>query len=193
MDSEKNKMKTSDTTETELNTAIVNEAFAENKTYTLEKQLKQANERIKRLEEMYEGEIGENEQFLGSNLKGLLIREINECNKIIRQQQLLDEENLMLKNRIKQLEDWKQSALEVEREWDANAVATMLGAKLGESQRKVIQREVPRLLDRIKRLEEALSWYESKVEDCNRYGSEGDAARNALAKDLGLKAKETKL
>lgn len=179
--------------EVELNTAIVNEAFAENKVYTLEKQLKQANERIKqrdewnerlderidrleekiiflseirqeagvqdanlreklsvanerikRLEEMYEGEIGENEQFLGSNLKGLLIREINECNKIIRQQQLLDEENLMLKNRIK-------------------------------------------------RLEEALSWYESKVEDCNRYGSEGDAARDALAKDYGRRAKEAKL
>ncbi len=37
--------------EVELNTAIVNEAFAENKVYTLEKQLKQANERIKRLEE----------------------------------------------------------------------------------------------------------------------------------------------
>ena len=37
--------------EVELNTAIVNEAFAENKVYMLEKQLKQANERIKRLEE----------------------------------------------------------------------------------------------------------------------------------------------
>lgn len=35
----------------ELNIAIVNEAFAENKVYMLEKQLKQANERIKRLEE----------------------------------------------------------------------------------------------------------------------------------------------
>jgi hypothetical protein len=34
-------------------------------------------ERIKRLEEMYEGEIGENEQFLGSNLQGLLTRELN--------------------------------------------------------------------------------------------------------------------
>ena len=89
----------------ELNIAVANEAFAENKVYMLEKQLKQANERIKRLEEMYEGEIGENEQFLGSNLKGLLIREINECNKIIRQQQLLDEENLMLKERIKRLEE----------------------------------------------------------------------------------------
>ena len=46
--------------------------------------------------------------------------------------------------------------MEVEREWDANAVATMLGAKLGESQRKVIQREVPLLLERIKRLEDEL-------------------------------------
>ena len=33
-----------------------------------------------------------------------LERELNGSNKIIRQQQLLDEENLMLKNRIKQLE-----------------------------------------------------------------------------------------
>jgi hypothetical protein len=60
--------------EVELNIAIVNEAFAENKVYMLEKQLKQANEHL------------------------------NESNKIIRQQQLLDEENLMLKNRIKRLE-----------------------------------------------------------------------------------------
>ena len=35
----------------ELNIAVTNEAFAENKVYMLEKQLKQANERIKRLEE----------------------------------------------------------------------------------------------------------------------------------------------
>ena len=35
----------------ELNIAVANEAFAENKVYMLEKQLKQANERIKRLEE----------------------------------------------------------------------------------------------------------------------------------------------
>ena len=34
-------------------------------------------QRINRLEEMYEGEIGENEQFLGSNLQGLLTRELN--------------------------------------------------------------------------------------------------------------------
>ena len=61
--------------EVELNTAIVNEAFAENKVYMLEKQLKQANEHL------------------------------NGSNKIIRQQQLLDEENLMLKERIKRLEE----------------------------------------------------------------------------------------
>jgi uncharacterized protein YlxW (UPF0749 family) len=73
-----------------------------------------------------------------------LERELNEANAIIRQQQLLDEEN-------------------------------------------------QRLQDRIKRLEEALAWYESKVSDCNRHGSEGDAARDALAKDYGRKAKEAKL
>ena len=41
--------------EVELNTAIVNEAFAENKVYMLEKQLKQANEHIERLEEAGDG------------------------------------------------------------------------------------------------------------------------------------------
>ena len=80
MDSEENKMKISDTPRTddaeylsydseppeslemvdvgfarqleiELNTAIVNEAFAENKAYMLGKKLKQAQDRIKRLEE----------------------------------------------------------------------------------------------------------------------------------------------
>jgi len=47
--------------------------------------------------------------------------------------------------------------------------------------------------ERIKQLEETLAWYESKVEDCNRHGPEGDVARDALAKDQGHKAKEAKL
>ena len=59
-----------------------------------------------------------------------------------------------MEERIKQLEDWKESALAVEREWNANAIATMLGGQPGESQREVIQREVPKLLERIKRLED---------------------------------------
>ena len=37
--------------EIELNTAIANEAFAENKAYMLEKELKQAQDRIKRLQD----------------------------------------------------------------------------------------------------------------------------------------------
>jgi Na+/phosphate symporter len=49
-------------------------------------------DRIKRLEEMYEGEIGENEQFLGSNLQGLLTRELN-----------------WSKYRIKRLEDYVET------------------------------------------------------------------------------------
>lgn len=48
------------------------------------------------------------------------------------------------------------------------------------------------LKQRIKRLEDALAWYETKVSDCNRQGPEGDAARDALAKDYGRKAKEAK-
>jgi hypothetical protein len=46
--------------------------------------------------------------------------------------------------------------------------------------------------ERIKRLEEALAWYESTVSDCNRHGPQGDAARHALAQDRGIKAKEAK-
>jgi hypothetical protein len=91
---------------------------------------------------------------LGMRIR-MIERELNAANAIIRQQQLLDEANLRLQDHIKRLEEWKESALAVEREWDANAIATLLGAKLGESQRKVIQREVPLLLERIKRLEEA--------------------------------------
>ena len=41
--------------EIELNTAIANEAFAENKAYMLERELKQAQDRIKRLDETLEG------------------------------------------------------------------------------------------------------------------------------------------
>ena len=50
----------------------------------IERELTTANERIKRLEEMYEGKIGENEQFLGSNLQGLLTRELNAANERIK-------------------------------------------------------------------------------------------------------------
>jgi hypothetical protein len=41
----------------------------------------------------------------------------------------------------------------VEREWDPNTLAGLLGGTPGESQRAVIQREVPRLLARVNELE----------------------------------------
>lgn len=53
-----------------------------------------------------------------------------------------------------ELRAWKESAMAVEREWDPNAIATALGGWPGESQRAVIAREVPKLLARVKRLEE---------------------------------------
>jgi hypothetical protein len=54
---------------------------------------------------------------------------------------------------LQHLAEWKASALAVERQWDANGIATMLGCQLGESQRACIQREVPSLLDRLRKLE----------------------------------------
>jgi uncharacterized protein YPO0396 len=63
-----------------LRNAAVPSEFAR----TLERELNATNDRIKRLEEMYEGKIGENEQFLGSNLQGLLTRELNAANERIK-------------------------------------------------------------------------------------------------------------
>ena len=45
------------------------------------------------------------------------------------------------------------------------------------------------ILSENKKLRETLEWYEKKVSDCNRYGSEGDQARNDLAKDVGKRAR----
>ena len=60
-----------------------------------------------------------------------------------------------LAERVRELEAWKESAMAVEREWDPNHLATMLGGKIGEPQRAVIQWKVPVLVQRVKRLEEA--------------------------------------
>ena len=42
----------------------------------------------------------------------------------------------------------------------------------------------------IERLREALQWYADKTNDCNRFGSDGDAARDALTKDTGDRARQ---
>ena len=58
------------------------------------------------------------------------------------------------RERLNELEKWKDEALAVEAEWDPNALAAMLGAKVGQSQRKVIATEVPKLLKQV----ESLKW-----------------------------------
>jgi hypothetical protein len=42
--------------------------------------------------------------------------------------------------------DWKASAMAVEREWDPQAIAKMLGARLGQSCRAVVAERVPQLM-----------------------------------------------
>ena len=72
-----------------------------------------------------------------------LERELNESNQIIRQQQLLDEENLRLQERIKRLEE------ELERtKQDRNAIA--------KKTREPLLLKLDRAAERIKRLEESL-------------------------------------
>jgi hypothetical protein len=79
----------------------------------------------------------------------------------------------------------------VEREWDANAISTMLGGQLGESQRVVIMREVPRLLERIKRLEAAGDEVEERL-GCG-CGCGGPCRACQSASNDWFKAKEAKL
>ena len=57
--------------------------------------------------------------------------------------------------KLHELASWKDQQLQVEAEWNPNELAGLLGAGLGESQRAVIQREVPKLVERVKRLEKA--------------------------------------
>ena len=89
------------TDEAQFGTGRVSVEFAR----TLERQLNSANaevdrltakvaqlyegaeeqkQRIKRLEEMYEKEIGENDKFIGTNLQALLTRELNAANERIK-------------------------------------------------------------------------------------------------------------
>lgn len=58
-----------------------------------------------------------------------------------------------LAERVRELEAWKESAMAVEREWDPNQLAAMLGGQPGESQRAVIQWKVPVLVERVKLIE----------------------------------------
>ena len=49
---------------------------------------------------------------------------------------------------------------------------------------------VAALDDERDQLREALEWYEKIVGECNRRGKEGEDARNALAQDVGSRARK---
>lgn len=54
------------------------------------------------------------------------------------------------------LKAWKESAMAIEREWDEQALAFMLGVPLGQSVRMGIAEKVPEIIARVKRLEDVL-------------------------------------
>jgi len=83
------------------------------------------------------------------------------------------------------LRDWKESALAVEREWDIQTIAKLIGVKWGSSIRKDIepyirkmQEENANLRSDVARLVEALNRYVSKFGNC---GDVYDQAKEALA------------
>jgi hypothetical protein len=100
--------------------------------------------------------------------------------RALKDMRLAREELREANERIKRLEEWKESAMAVEREWNPNSLSKMLGGQLGESQRVVIMREVPKLQDRIERLEEAGDAMAKRTYD-------------EISRDAWRKAKEDKL
>ena len=77
--------------------------------------------------------------------------------------------------------------LAVEREWDPQAIAYLLGGKLGESCRSIIMREVPNLINkladaerRVERLHRALE----AIQNC------GDSTEHAIARAALAETKE---
>jgi hypothetical protein len=57
------------------------------------------------------------------------------------------------------LRDWKAQQMQVESQWDEQQIAKLLGAKLGQSCRKVIQEKVPQLVTLLEEAREALEMF----------------------------------
>jgi hypothetical protein len=66
-------------------------------------EVRKREDRIKQLEEMYEGVIGERPEFLGSNVMGLLKRELNSAQQRIKR---LEEENDAMRADLLLWKDW---------------------------------------------------------------------------------------
>lgn len=71
---------------------------------------------------------------------------------------------------------WRESALAVEAEWDAQKVAAMLGGHLGESCRKVVAEKVPELIAERDALRAALE----EVCRCSKCQGSGSLTANSV-------------
>jgi ribosome-binding protein aMBF1 (putative translation factor) len=84
-----------------------------------------------------------------------LERELNAANAIIRQQQLLDEENLRLKERIKQRDEWNKRLDElIDRQAEKIILLSEIRQEAG-VQDANLRKKLSEANERIKRLEEA--------------------------------------
>jgi hypothetical protein len=67
------------------------------------------------------------------------------------------DETFCMRKELEYLREWKAAALKVESEWDPNHIAGLLGGQPGESQRMVIMREVPKLIDDLNRYKRGIA------------------------------------
>jgi len=73
--------------------------------------------------------------------------------ELLSELETIERERDALKTENAQLRGWKESAQAVDREWDEQAIAKILGAKLGQRCRAVIAEKVPTLVARLAEIE----------------------------------------
>lgn len=79
------------------------------------------------------------------------------------------EQNEALEKENAELKAWKESALSLNAEMDEQALAKMLGGKLGLSCRKIIAEEVPKLVEENAILREDSRMLEWLLDNCSTF------------------------
>lgn len=79
------------------------------------------------------------------------------------------EQNEALEKENAELKAWKESALILNAEMDEQALAKMLGGKLGHSCRKIIAEEVPKLVEENAILREDSRMLEWLLDNCSTF------------------------
>lgn len=104
---------------------------------------------------------------IDNNKRITIIEALEAPSKRLESMEALRAENRRLEKELAALQAWKASALEVESEWDSQAIARSLGGLPGQSCRKVIAQRVPELLAEIAALRSQLDQANQQIQELN--------------------------